>query len=73
MSPANKAAASVHAAVITLGADKDATIYQNNNNSNGAGPGMFVGTNGTSSPRRALLSFDLSSIPTGSSCLWGKV
>jgi hypothetical protein len=49
-----------------FGADKDATIFQNNvNNSNGAGPGIFAGTNGTNSPRRGLISFDLSSIPAG--------
>lgn len=60
-------AATTHADVLTLGADKDATIFQNNvNNSNGAGPGIFAGTNGTLSPRRGLISFDLSSIPAGS-------
>jgi len=59
--------ASVHAAVLTLGADKDTSIFQNNvNNAGGGGPGLFAGTNGSNSPRRALISFDLSSIPAGS-------
>jgi hypothetical protein len=58
---------SVHAAVVTLGADKDTSIFQNNvNNAGGGGPGLFAGTNGGNSPRRALISFDLSSIPAGS-------
>jgi len=53
---------------ITIGAIKDATIFQNNpNNSNGAGPAMFAGTNGMNSPRRGLLEFDIAaSIPAGS-------
>lgn len=61
------ALASAHSDVILLGASADATIFQNNvNNSNGAGPGLFVGTNSNLSPRRTLLSFDLSLIPAGS-------
>lgn len=45
---------------------KDATIFANNvNNSNGAGPGMFVGTNGNGSPRRALLRFDVRGYSSG--------
>jgi hypothetical protein len=59
--------AMVHADIIDIGAEKDATIFQNNvNNSNGAGPGIFAGANGTSSPRRGLIAFDLSAIPAGS-------
>lgn len=58
---------SAHAAAVTLGADKDTSIFQNNvNNSLGGGPGFFAGTNANNSPRRALISFDLSSIPAGS-------
>lgn len=58
------AMASAHADVLTLGANHDTTIFQNNvNNSSGGGPGLFAGTNGATSPRRALISFDLSSIP----------
>ena len=64
---AGYSSASVHAAVVTLGADKDTSIFQNNvNNAGGGGPGLFAGTNGGNSPRRALISFDLSSIPAGS-------
>jgi hypothetical protein len=60
------AMASAHADVLTIGASHDTTIFQNNvNNSSGGGPGLFAGTNGTSSPRRALISFDLSGIPAG--------
>lgn len=60
-------AESVYAAAVALAADRDTTIFQNNvNNAGGGGPAIFSGTNGTSSPRRALISFDLSSIPAGS-------
>lgn len=39
---------------------KDATIFEDNaNNSNGAGPGLFSGGNNSSSPRRALIYFDV--------------
>jgi hypothetical protein len=53
---------------ITLGASRDATIYQNDpNNSNGAGFTMFAGDNGMNSPRRALLDFDIAgNVPAGS-------
>lgn len=55
---------SARAATITLGATHDTTIFQNNpNNGSGAGNGLFAGTNSTSSPRRALISFDVSAIP----------
>ncbi len=55
------------AATITIGAIKDASIFQNNvDNSNGAGPGVFAGTNGMDSPRRGLIDFDISgNIPIG--------
>ena len=57
---------SVQAAAITLGADRDTSIIQSNvNNSLGGGPAFFAGTNGNNSVRRALISFDLSSIPAG--------
>ncbi len=56
----------VTAASITIGADRDAAIFQNNvNNSAGGGPGIFAGTNANNSPRRALISFDMGSIPAG--------
>lgn len=58
---------SASAATITLDALHDATIFQNNvDNSNGAGPAIFAGTNGANSPRRGLISFDIAgSIPAG--------
>ncbi len=47
---------------------KDATIFQNNTaNSNGAGPGMFVGSNGSTSPRRGLIRFDVGKYNTDNS------
>jgi len=53
------------ATTIQLGATKDATVYQNNpNNGGGGNPGLFVGTNSQPSPRRALIEFDLSKIPS---------
>jgi hypothetical protein len=59
-------AISARADVIDLGANHDTTIFQNNvNNAAGGGPGIFAGTNGAASPRRGLISFDLSSIPAG--------
>jgi hypothetical protein len=59
-------AVSARADVIDLGANHDTTIFQNNvNNAAGGGPGIFAGTNGAVSPRRGLMSFDLSSIPAG--------
>lgn len=56
------------ASTVTIGDIKDTTIFQNNvNNSDGAGPGMFGGTNGMDSPRRGLIEFDISgNIPSGS-------
>jgi hypothetical protein len=58
---------SVRADVVTFGADRDVSIFQNNvNNSLGGGPGFFAGTNAMNSPRRALISFDVAgSIPAG--------
>ena len=54
-------------ATITIGVSKDVTIFQNNvNNSSGGGYGLFAGTNGTSSPRRALIDFDIAdNVPAG--------
>ncbi len=47
---------------------QDNTLYQTASGtpSNGAGPGMFCGTIDSGEIRRALLSFDLSTIPAGS-------
>jgi hypothetical protein len=53
---------------ISLGASRDATIYQNTpDNSNGAGFTTFAGNNGMDSPRRSLLDFDVAgNVPAGS-------
>jgi hypothetical protein len=47
---------------------KDNTLFEDTagGTSNGAGPNVFVGNNAQGSSRRALLAFDLSSIPAGS-------
>lgn len=66
---------------ISLQASRDATIFENAflsggngaTNSNGAGPGMFAGSNSNQSPRRGLLSFDLSAIPTDSTITSAQV
>ncbi|MEL6141956.1 MAG: DNRLRE domain-containing protein, partial [Bacteroidota bacterium] len=44
---------------------KDNSIYGNVDQSNGAGTNLFAGTIANAVPRRALLAFDLSSIPQG--------
>jgi hypothetical protein len=57
------------AATVTIGASRDATIFQNNvDNGSGAGNGLIAGTNGAgNSPRRALIGFDIAgSVPEGS-------
>lgn len=52
---------------VTLTADRDNTIYsESNNTSNGAGQNIFAGVTNRSAIRRALLHFDLSSVPAGS-------
>jgi spore coat protein A len=54
-------------ATATLTAVKDATIYADNtSNANGAGIYMHVGSNAGGAIRRALVQFDLASIPAGS-------
>ena len=69
-------AASVSATTVTIGgaADpniatdvKDNSIFQNAvNNSDGGGPGMFAGTQGTGSPRRGLIEFNVAAnVPAG--------
>lgn len=59
-------ASPAQATTIELVANHDATIFENHpDNGSGAGNGLFAGTTGTKSPRRALLSFDLSVIPNG--------
>jgi hypothetical protein len=54
---------------VTLTAAKDNSIFQEIENSNGAGIGLFAGATAASNngaPRRALVYFDLSGIPAGS-------
>jgi hypothetical protein len=51
-------------ASITLNPSKDNTIYAESDTlSNGAGTRVFAGENGAGFPRRALVRFDLSSVP----------
>jgi len=56
--------------VVVLSGTKDNTLYQTYNgsttNSNGAGEHIFAGRTGDGYLRRALITFDLSSIPPGS-------
>jgi hypothetical protein len=57
---------SARAVDLPLGADRDASLFKvPADNSNGGGPGIFVGTNGMSSARRGLISFNLGAIPPG--------
>jgi hypothetical protein len=55
------------AATLTFAPRKDNTLYQDASgaSSNGAGQYLFVGKTNQGSVRRALLAFDLSSIPAG--------
>lgn len=58
----------VMAMTMTLGAKQDATMFQNNpDNGSGGGNGLFAGTNGAqTSPRRALIAFDVAAgLPSG--------
>ena len=56
----------VTADMVTLDAIADTAIFQDNtSNSNGSGDFFHVGNNGGNAPRRGLIRFDLSSIPTG--------
>ena len=61
--------AGARAQTATLSASHDTTIYDLRNgtyNSNGAGQYMFAGKNNESIARRAIVRFDLSTIPAGS-------
>lgn len=58
-----------HGAVISIGASKDNTLYQDAAGalSNGAGQRFFAGTAGNGGIRRGLLAFDIASaVPAGS-------
>ncbi|MGC4098282.1 MAG: hypothetical protein QM706_14300 [Nitrospira sp.] len=51
---------------MSTGLVKDATIFANNTgNSNGAGPGMFVGSNSGPSARRGFVRVDVASYSSG--------
>jgi hypothetical protein len=53
-------------AVVTLTATRDATLIEENGQiANGAGLGLFAGHTGSDFGRRAIVRFDLSSIPAG--------
>jgi len=51
--------------MITLEPVADNTLYEENNNSNGAGIHLFAGATNNNNARRALVRFDLGSIPAG--------
>ncbi|MFO0827022.1 MAG: DNRLRE domain-containing protein [Phycisphaerales bacterium] len=56
-----------HAGIVSIVADRDATIYDSGALplANGAGQYLFCGKNGNGQARRGLISFDLSSIGPG--------
>lgn len=61
----------VHAEIISINPDRDNTLYERDAGelSNGSGPSLFFGQTGENANfvlRRALMRFDLSSIPPGS-------
>src|SRR5262245_49507103 len=57
-------AATANADTVTIGASKDAAIYAGTvNNSNGAGPGMFAGTDTGPNRIRSLIAFDIAGVP----------
>ncbi len=61
---------------LALPADRDNTMYEGSNNSNGAGPEIYAGQtgpNGGETRRRALLRFNLSTVPTGASLTGASV
>ena len=63
------------AAIIALDAVRDNTIYSETfaQLSNGQGPYLYSGRNGNDNLRRALLGFDLSAIPAGSTILSARL
>lgn len=63
------AAAAGYADTVSITSSKDNSIYSENTNSNGAGPGIYAGRTATSPYpyRRGLIAFDVAaSVPTGS-------
>jgi len=62
-----KLAAPGSAATVVVPAKHDASIFRDNpNNASGGGVGLHAGTNGSGALFRALVSFDLSDVPAGS-------
>jgi hypothetical protein len=61
------AAPALRATVVTLNPNHDTTLFQgSDNNSNGAGPYIYVGQTNFAGARRALTSFDIASaVPSG--------
>lgn len=59
-------ATEAHAVVQNFGSVRDNTIYSEGTFSNGAGIYMFAGANAQNNLRRALVTFDVSAIPAGS-------
>jgi hypothetical protein len=58
---------SLRADVVVCPAAHDTSLDESDpDNSDGGGPAFFVGTDGDSAPHRALISFNLSGIPAGS-------
>ncbi len=61
------AGATAHAATLTVPAMRDNALFADDGNfSNGAGPFLYIGSIASGSPRRALMRFDVSAIPAGS-------
>jgi hypothetical protein len=61
-------AGTASAAVVTFNPSKDNTLFESaaGDLSSGAGPDLYFGATSTLAKRRAVLAFDLSSIPAGS-------
>ncbi|HEY2828133.1 MAG TPA: DNRLRE domain-containing protein, partial [Pirellulales bacterium] len=63
---------SLVAGTITIEPSKDNTIFQNNvDNSSGGANGLYAGTNGSSSPRRGLIAFDVAGNVPGGATITG--
>lgn len=58
---------------ITLEPEADNTMYQENDNSNGAGVYLFAGATNNNNARRALVRFDLSGIPAAATILGAEL
>ncbi len=65
----------VWAGTATISASKDNSIFQNStSNSAGGAAGVFSGANGSASPRRGLMAFDIAaSVPSGATITSAKL